>query len=156
MSKYNLINLTVNEQRLKRVVRRAKERGIVIPTFAQMKDPGLMPNAIKQKLKTVGLWDVNPLNLYRISWHNQPVEKGGLYGGVNYIVLPQEITGVKAKIVALSGKWFPTGAHKVMRVRLPRTKARNRSVRPHNAESRLAVHRKLLPRRRLRLGAAGL
>ncbi len=38
---------------------------------------------------------------------------GGGYGGVNYMVLPPELTGVKAKIVALVGKWFPTGAHKV-------------------------------------------
>ncbi|MGE5496158.1 MAG: pyridoxal-phosphate dependent enzyme [Burkholderiales bacterium] len=113
MSKYNLIDLTVNEQRLKRAVRRAKERGIVIPMLAQMKNPALIPDSVKQRLTEVGLWDVNPLNLFRITWKNEPVEKGGLYGGVNYIVMPREITGVKAKIIAISGKWFPTGAHKV-------------------------------------------
>jgi len=36
------------------------------------------------------------------------------FGGVNYIVIPPELSGVKAKIIALvGGKWFPTGAHKV-------------------------------------------
>lgn len=113
MSKYDLIDLTVDEKRLKRTVQRAKEKGIVIPTLAQMKNPDLIPDAIKQKLKNVGLWDVNPVNLFRISWRNQPAERGGLFDGVNYIELPREITGVKARIIALSGKWFPTGAHKV-------------------------------------------
>jgi cysteine synthase A len=113
MSKYKLIDLTVNEARLKKVVKRAKERNIVIPTFAQMKNPALIDDSIKEQLKNVGLWDTNPLNLFRINWHNEPKEFGGGYGGVNYIVFPEAITGVKAKIVGISGKWFPTGAHKV-------------------------------------------
>ena len=36
-----------------------------------------------------------------------------MYGDVNYIEIPSEITGVKARIVLLVGKYFPTGAHKV-------------------------------------------
>ena len=113
MSKCKLIDLTVNEARLKKVVKRAKERNIVIPTFAQMKNPALIDAGIKEQLKNVGLWDINPLNLFRINWHNEPKEFGGGFGSVNYIVFPETITGVKAKIVAISGKWFPTGAHKV-------------------------------------------
>jgi len=108
-----LIDLTVNEEILKKAVERAKERGIILPTFEQMKDPTKIPQAIKEKLKGVGLWDVNSLNLFRITWKNEPKEKGGTFGKVNYFVMPPEITGVKAKIVALVGKWFPTGAHKV-------------------------------------------
>jgi cysteine synthase len=61
----------------------------------------------------VGLWDVNPLNLHRITWRNQPVASGGLFGEVNFIEIPRELTRVPARIVALVGKWFPTGAHKV-------------------------------------------
>jgi len=41
------------------------------------------------------------------------MEKGGLFGNVNFIELPKELTGVDARIVLLVGKWFPTGAHKV-------------------------------------------
>ncbi|HPK07072.1 MAG TPA: pyridoxal-phosphate dependent enzyme, partial [Aminivibrio sp.] len=52
-------------------------------------------------------------NLFRITWKNQPVKSGGLFGGVNYIELPSALTGVDARIVAIVGKWFPTGAHKV-------------------------------------------
>lgn len=112
-SKYNVIDLTVNEERLKNVVKRAKDRGIIIPTLAQLKDPSLIPDEIKDKLKNVGLWDLNPLNLFRIGWHNDTKEMGGLYKDVNYLCIPSEISGVKAKIIALCGKWFPTGSHKV-------------------------------------------
>jgi len=114
MSKgYNLIDLQMNDKKRDNAVKRAKERNIVIPTFAQMKDPSLIPDDIKEKLKDIGLWDINPLNLFRISWHNEAVEKGGGYAGVNYIEIPEAISGTKAKIVAISGKYFPTGAHKV-------------------------------------------
>ncbi|HAG21961.1 MAG TPA: pyridoxal-5-phosphate-dependent protein subunit beta, partial [Synergistaceae bacterium] len=108
-----MIDLTVNEEGLRRAVERAKEKNVVIPTFEQMKDPGKIPQKIRDQLKNVGLWDVNPLNLFRITWKNEPVMQGGLYGGVNFMELPPELTGVEARILALVGKWFPTGAHKV-------------------------------------------
>lgn len=111
--KFNQIDLTINEAALENVAKRAKERGIVIPTLAQMKNPELIPEDVKEKLKDVGLWDIDPVNLYRITWHNEPTETGGGFGGANYVVLPEEITGVKAKVIALTGKFFPTGAHKV-------------------------------------------
>jgi cysteine synthase len=96
---------------IKRTAKRCRERGIVLPTFAQMRDPSLIPPAIKRKLKGVGLWDVNPVNLFRITWKNDV--KTGLYGGVNYVEISQAITGVKARVIGLVGKYFPTGAHKV-------------------------------------------
>lgn len=108
-----MIDLKVDEQGLRRVVERAKEKNIIIPTFEQMKNPEKVPQNIKDRLRDVGLWDVDSLNLFRITWKNEPVKHGGLYGKVNFMELPQEITGVKARIVALVGKWFPTGAHKV-------------------------------------------
>jgi cysteine synthase len=108
-----MIDLTVMEDRLVRAAQRAKDQGIVIPTYAQMKDPTLVPNDVKEKLSKVGLWDVNPLNLFRITWKNQPQETGGGFGGVNYMELPSSLTGVDARIIVMVGKWFPTGAHKV-------------------------------------------
>ncbi|MGC8927137.1 MAG: pyridoxal-phosphate dependent enzyme [Myxococcota bacterium] len=101
----------INKEVLKKTARRCKERGIIIPTFGQMKDPNLIPDGIKDRLKGVGLWDVNPLNLFRITWKNDI--RTGLFNGVNYFEIPQKITGVKARIVGLVGKYFPTGAHKV-------------------------------------------
>ncbi|MDO9547913.1 MAG: pyridoxal-phosphate dependent enzyme, partial [Candidatus Marinimicrobia bacterium] len=108
-----MIDLTVNEKQLQKTIQRCKERDIIIPTFQQMKHPQLIPDSIKTELKSIGLWDVHPRNLFRISWKNEPVASGGGYAGVNYMALPPELTGVKAKIIALVGKWFPTGAHKV-------------------------------------------
>ena len=94
-------------------VRRYRERGIVLPTFAQMRDPGLIPEAVKKRLTGIGLWDLDPLNLFRITWHNEPKVTGGQYGPVNTLELPRSLTGVDARIVLIVGKWFPTGAHKV-------------------------------------------
>ncbi|MFQ5943573.1 MAG: pyridoxal-phosphate dependent enzyme [Anaerolineales bacterium] len=108
-----MIDLTMHEDRLERAASRAKERGVVIPTFAQMKDPSSVPEDILEQLGKVGLWDVDPANLFRITWKNHPVESGGGFGDVNYIELPSNLTGVEARILALVGKWFPTGAHKV-------------------------------------------
>jgi cysteine synthase len=107
------IDLTVDKSRRKNALRRAKERNIIIPTYAQMKDPSKVPARIKDELKDIGLWDVHPRNLFRITWHNEPKAKGGAFGGVNYLELPTSLTGVPARIIVLIGKWFPTGAHKV-------------------------------------------
>ncbi|MBQ2770302.1 MAG: pyridoxal-5-phosphate-dependent protein subunit beta, partial [Clostridia bacterium] len=108
-----MIDLTKHPENLSRTIDRAKEKGIIIPTFAQMKNPDLIPDKIKDKLKNVGLWDINPLNLFRISWRNEPKASGGTFGGVNFIEVPSVLTGVKARIIILTGKWFPTGCHKV-------------------------------------------
>mgnify|MGYP001368905486 CR=1 FL=1 len=109
-----MIDLTKNEQILKKTAQRAKENNIIIPTFAEMKDPSLIPAKIKDRLKNVGLWDIDPVNLFRVSWKNEPKMEGGLYNDVpNYVELPKAITGVDARILAMSGKYFPTGAHKV-------------------------------------------
>ena len=73
---YNQINLSGDEERLKKGILRAKERGIRIPTFRQMKDPDKeTPAKVKEGLKETGLWDVNPLNLFRITWKNEPTTR---------------------------------------------------------------------------------
>jgi cysteine synthase A len=76
-------------------------------------NPELAPVSIKEQLAKTGLWDVAPQNLFRITWHNEPKASGGGFGGVNYLELPSSLTGTKARIIVLVGKWFPTGAHKV-------------------------------------------
>jgi cysteine synthase len=108
-----MIDLTVHQERRERAIQRVRERNIIIPTYAQMKDPNLIPAKVKESLKQVGLWEVNPLNLFRITWKNEPAPHGGGFGNVNYLELPSSLTGTDARIVVLVGKWFPTGAHKV-------------------------------------------
>jgi len=108
-----LINLEKHPDIIKKNAERCKEKGITLPTFDEMMHPAKISKEVKDQLKKTGLWDVNPINLYRINWHNEPVEKGGVYGDVNYIEIPRQITGTKAKIYALAGKWFPCGVHKV-------------------------------------------
>lgn len=108
-----MIDLSIHKEKLAHNVQVARENHIILPTFAQMRDPQKVPEKVKKALKNVGLWDVNPLNLFRITWHNEPTMEGGQYGGVNFIELPSVLTGVKARIIVLCGKWFPTGCHKV-------------------------------------------
>jgi cysteine synthase len=107
------IDLSVMPERRARAIRRARERKIVIPTFAQMLNPEKTPARIKEELSKIGLWDLHPNNLFRINWKNEPKEMGGGFHGVNYMEFPSSLTGTPARILALVGKWFPTGAHKV-------------------------------------------
>jgi len=107
------IDLTTHKDCRAHAIQRARERNIIVPTFSQMKDPAKIPAKVKQELRGIGLWDVHPRNLFRITWKNEPKTKGGGFGGVNWMELPSSITGVPARIVVLVGKWFPTGAHKV-------------------------------------------
>lgn len=101
------------EKILRNTIQRCKERDIIIPTYKQMANPDLIPTGIQSELSNIGLWDLNPRNLFRLTWQNEPVPSGGGFGSVNFLELPPELTGVKARIMVLIGKFFPTGAHKV-------------------------------------------
>jgi cysteine synthase len=108
-----MIDLSINEKQLASTIERAREKNIVIPTFAQQKKPESYPRMIKEKLKDISLWDIQSANLFRITWKNEPTEFGGGFGPVNYMEIPSALSGVDARIIALVGKWFPTGSHKV-------------------------------------------
>ena len=108
------IDLTIHKEALAHNIQKAKENNIIIPTIAQMQNPETIPEKIQVKLKDVGLWDVNPLNLFRITWKNEAKESGGLFQAVpNYVEIPSSLSGVPCRIIAMAGKWFPTGCHKV-------------------------------------------
>jgi len=103
--------ITINKAVWEKNVERCRKQNIILPTFAEMREPEKISPEIKKKLKDVGVWDVDSLNLFRITWKNDPVSGG--FGAVNFVELPSELTGVKARIFGLVGKYFPTGAHKV-------------------------------------------
>ncbi len=110
-----MIDLSIKEKQLEATIERLRQRNIILPTFEQMKNPNKnIPLKIKEELAKIGLWEVHSRNLFRINWKNEPVENGGGFRDLpNYLELPSELTGVKARIIALIGKWFPTGSHKV-------------------------------------------
>ena len=105
--------MDTKERVLENTIQRCRERHIILPTYKQMRNPELIPQKIKDKLANIGLWDLNSLNLFRITWKNEPKDFGGKFGDVNYLEIPSELSGVKARIIVLVGKYFPTGAHKV-------------------------------------------
>ncbi len=94
-----------------RAVARCRERHILIPTFAQMRDPASLDPAVVAALREVDMQAVDPLNLFRITWRNNL--ETGTFGEVNALELPTQLTGVQARIIGLIGAYFPTGAHKV-------------------------------------------
>ena len=99
-----MIDLTINKTGLEHNIQKAKENHIIIPTIAQMQNPDLIPEKIKAKLSHTGLWDVDPVNLFRISWHNEAKEQGGLFQAVpNYVEIPSKLSGVPCRIIAMSG-----------------------------------------------------
>lgn len=100
-----------NETYLQKTIQRCKEKNIILPKFKELKEPETISDEIKEKLKSIGMQEVHPLNLFRINWQNDP-QTGGI-GEINFLEIPKEITGVKARIIGLVGKFFPTGAHKV-------------------------------------------
>jgi cysteine synthase len=100
-----------NEDFLQKTIKRCKENNIILPKFSEQKNPETIPSIIKSKLSKIDLQEVHPLNLFRINWRNDHAT--GSIGDINFLEIPEEITGVKARIVGLVGKFFPTGAHKV-------------------------------------------
>jgi cysteine synthase len=75
------------------------------PTFAEMKDPALVPHSVQADAADARSRPLDPLNLWNISWKAD--------GRIPFTVLPEALTGVRAPIVVLSGRPFPTGSHKV-------------------------------------------
>jgi cysteine synthase len=108
-----IIDEVIDRDVLEKTARRFAEKEIILPTFEQLRNPQSIPEKIKELLRSKGLWDLHPLNLFRINWKNEPLDKGGLFSDVNVLEMPTALTGVKARIMLLVGKWFPTGAHKV-------------------------------------------
>ena len=90
------------------------DAGIVLPTFAQLADPGLIPAAVEQALNGVDPDQPHPLNLYRVHWQNGR-DRRTRVPVPQHVVLPESLTGVPARIVVAFGDRFPMiCAHKVL------------------------------------------
>lgn len=75
------------------------------PTFAEMRDPSLLPAPLREEAREARAQPLDPANLFNIGWKSE--------GAVPHTVLPEALTGVRAPIIVLSGRRFPTGSHKV-------------------------------------------
>ncbi|MBE2240372.1 MAG: pyridoxal-phosphate dependent enzyme [Caldilineaceae bacterium] len=76
------------------------------PTYGEMRNPLLLPDALRTAANAARNDELNPINLFNINWKNTG-------NAAEKIVLPKELTGVQANIVLLSGRTFPSGSMKV-------------------------------------------
>jgi cysteine synthase len=76
------------------------------PTYAEMRNPLLLPTRVRDAANAAREDERNPLNLFNINWKNTGDQPEA-------VVLPRELTGVQANIVVLSGRTFPSGSMKV-------------------------------------------
>ena len=77
---------------------------ILGPTFAEMRDPSLLPDSLKARVAQADPLD--PIRLFDVRW----VEDDGQVQGW---LVPPELTGIDAPIAMMLGSRFPTGSHKV-------------------------------------------
>jgi len=99
---------------LRNAATRLLENGVRLPRFAQLASPLSIPKEIVSALEGVDPNAADPLNLWRIHWHNAK-DSRGFVEVPDHVVLPGSLTGVEAPIVVMLGDRFPMiGAHKVL------------------------------------------
>ncbi|MEK7667308.1 MAG: pyridoxal-phosphate dependent enzyme [Gemmatimonadota bacterium] len=97
-----------------RAVARFREARIVLPTFAQLADPTRIGADVRAALAGVDPDAAHPLNLFRVHWYDDAA-RTGMAAVPEHVVLPEALTGVRAKIVVALGDRFPMiHAHKVL------------------------------------------
>ena len=109
-NQFGLADRLVDEVALENSVRRFAERGIVLPTFAQLADPSTVDEGLVGDADPQG---ADPRNLWRVHWYNDLA--GNRVAVPNHVVLTKELTGVESPIIVVFGDRFPMiTAHKVL------------------------------------------
>ena len=91
-----------------------REKGVVLPTISELKNPHLISDDIKNKVLKLDKDAMDPANLFRVHWFNKR-DHSKFLDVPEHIVLPSEFTGVDAKIIVNLGRYFPLiTAHKVL------------------------------------------
>ncbi len=114
MSQLTLIPEILDAKVRDRAVERLRQLRVALPTLSELADPDLIPE--RQRGMLAGVDPDAPLaaNLWRTHWFNDAARTGRV-AVPGYLVLPEALTGVKAKIVVALGGRFPMiGAHKVL------------------------------------------
>ena len=88
--------------------------GVRLPRLAELADPALMRARHGDALAAVDPDAPDPLNLFRVHWHNA-ADRRGFTEVPAHLVLPEALTGVAAPIIVALGNRFPMiRAHKVL------------------------------------------
>ena len=109
-TRFGLADRIVDDTALANSVRRFRERGITLPTFAELADP--------TRFAADRVGDADPQapdarNLWRNHWYNDLA--GTRVGVPEHVVLPTALTGVASPIIVVFGDRFPMiTAHKVL------------------------------------------
>ena len=104
----------MNESVISKTSEYFKKKGIVLPKISELCNPHTVDKNIINKLKTVDKDAMDPLNLFRVHWFNNR-DHIGFSKVPEHVVLPNEFTGVEAKIIVNVGRLFPLiAAHKVL------------------------------------------
>jgi cysteine synthase len=110
VNQFGLADTVISPDVVANSVRRFRERGIRLPTFAQLADPRTIDRGLTDG---VGKNDPDPRNLWRVHWYNDLA--GARTDVPDYVVLPRELTGVDTPIIVAFGDRFPMiTAHKVL------------------------------------------
>jgi len=103
-----------DRQTRERAVRLARERGVRLPTFAELADPARAPRSIRDTLAAIDPDAPHAANLYRVNWFNA-IDRRGAASVPVHVEVPSALSGVPARIVVVLGAPFPMiGAHKVL------------------------------------------
>ena len=104
----------MNEQIIDKTSRYFRDRGIVLPTISELQNPHIINEDVKSNLKSIDKDAADPKNLFRVHWFNNR-DHSNFSNVPEHIVLPDEFTGVEAKIIVNIGRLFPMiTAHKVL------------------------------------------
>ncbi len=104
----------MNESVISKTSEYFKKKGIVLPKISELCNPHTVNKNIINKLKSVDKDAMDPLNLFRVHWFNNR-DHIGFSKVPEHVVLPNEFTGVEAKIIVNVGRLFPLiAAHKVL------------------------------------------
>jgi cysteine synthase A len=88
--------------------------GVRLPTFAELADPALIPEARRTALRPVDPERLHPANLFRMHWYND-WSRARVAAIPCHLVFPPALTGVRVPIVMVLGSFFPMiGAHKLL------------------------------------------
>jgi cysteine synthase len=114
MNRLGLEREIVDRQARERTLALFRERRIVLPTLAELREPATMTDAARGGLAGLDPDAADARNLFRVHWFNA-ADRRGAVDVPGHVVLPPELTGIQSPILVAFGNRFPMiRAHKVL------------------------------------------